>query len=379
MKGSLRVGVALAAIVTGYTAQADTGGGATIHNAATLNFSGGTVTSSVDVTVDTIATQPVFQVDNNNKDVNAGDSVTFNYDIINASNGSDTYSLTAGSSDTDVSAPASGPNVSRSSVTLGASIATKNSDSSGTVFIPAGSGSDFQTGDEVVITISGSDYVYQIDNITPGTPANTTGNTTTAETPTELSLSVVTGGAPVIGQNDVPAGTQIGERQGFSVSLNAGTPDNAGTDGTHQIDITGNTSAQDTSGNVVSFDDSVDATATVLSSDVDLVKDVRNIDQSTGFQTSGVTAQTGQTLEYRLTAETSTAGNATGANLEDQLPKYTTYVTSSTTLNGNAVSDAGSTDFPLDEGGIAVNSPGGASGEILDGETAVIKFRVTVD
>ena len=189
----------------------------------------------------------------------------------------------------------------------------------------------------------------------------------------------MTPGAPVIGQNDVPAGTQIGERQSFSVSLNAGTPDNAGTDGTHQLDITGTTSAQDTTGSVVSFDDTVDATATVLSSDVDLVKEVRNIDQGTGFQTSGVTAQTGQTLEYRLTAQTSTSGNVTGANLEDQLPKYTTYVTSSTTLNGNAVSDAGSTDFPLDEGGIAVKSPGGASGEIVDGETAEILFQVTVD
>jgi uncharacterized repeat protein (TIGR01451 family) len=378
MKSFARILAGVSCLLCAGQVFAAVGGGATIHNAATLSFNGGQVTAHVDVTVDTVASAPIFDVDNTNIDINPGDNATFNYTITNTSNGSDNFSLAVSSSDTDVTAPTA-LGITPATVTLGASIASAPSDASGNVFIPAGSQTNLQVGDRVVINISGSDYVYQIDTLTPGTPASTTGNTTTAETPTSLTLSGVTPGAPVIGAGDVAAGTQIGEQQSFTVQITGGTPDTPGTDGSHQIDITGNTSAQDSSGSVVGFDDTVDATATVLSGDANLVKEVRNVTEGGGFATSGVTAQTGDVLEYRLTATPVAGSNVTGATLTDTLPQYTGYVTSSTTLNGAAVADAGGTPFPLDEGGISVNSPGGAAGEILDGESAVVIFQVTVD
>jgi uncharacterized repeat protein (TIGR01451 family) len=82
-------------------------------------------------------------------------------------------------------------------------------------------------------------------------------------------------------------------------------------------------------------------------------------------------------LEYRLTASTIPGETVTGASLTDTIPEFTTYVTASTTLNGVPVADIGA-DSPL-LGGLPTNSPGGAAGEILDGETAIVTFQVTVD
>lgn len=382
MKTTLKLAALLlvaAGMVLSIPALAATGGGATIHNAATLSYSGGQVTAKVDVEVETIGSAPVFAVDDAAPDAQAGDTVTLNYTITSTSNGVDDYSLAVSTTDTGVSAPAS-LSISPSTITLGASITSAASDASGNVFIPAGSEGELTVGDQVRINIGGTDYVYQIDAVTPGTPAFTVGSTTTAEVPTALQLSIVTPGAPVIGLNDVPAGTQIGEVGTFTVDVDAGSPLVPGTDGSHDIDITGSTSATGPGGVPVTFSDTTTGTAiTVISGEATLAKDVRNITQGGSFATSGVTARTGDVLEYRLTAGAVPGNNVTGAVITDFVPAYTTYVANSTTLNGNPVADSGTTDFPLDEGGIAVNSASGAAGEIIDGETAVILFQVTVD
>lgn len=368
----------LAFVVSG--AHAAVGGGATIHNAATLSFSGGQVTASVQVTVDTVASPPVFDVDFTNIDVFAGDTANYVYTITSTSNGADTYSLVLGTTETDVSAPGA-TSISPTSVVLGASITSQASDASGNVFIPAGSESDLQVTDLVVIDIGGSDYVYEIDSLTPGTPASTAGNVTTPETPTTLTLTGVTPGAPAIGAGTVPLGTQIGEQQSLAVDVTAGSPTIPGTDGDHTLEITGNTTALDATDSVVNFSDGLGVTTTVLSGNGTLVKEVRNVTDGGGFATSGVSAITGDELEYRLTAAP-LAGNTLNLSvIEDTIPAYTQYVPSSTTLNGVAVTDnpGPATPFPLDEGGLTVNSPGGAAGVIVDGESAVILFRVTVD
>ena len=365
----------LAFVVSG--AHAAVGGGATIHNAATLSFSGGQVTASVQVVVDTIASAPVFTVDQPNIDVFAGDTANYVYTITSTSNGSDTYSLVLGTTDVDVAAP-SAVNISPANVVLGASISSQASDASGNVFIPAGSESDLSVGDLVVLNLTGSDYVYEIATLTPGTPASTTGNVTTPETPTSLTLTAVTGGAPAIGAGTVPLGTQIGERQELAVAVTAGTPASPGTDGVHTIAITGATTAT-AGGGVVNFSDGLAATTTVVSGNGTLTKEVRNVTAGGGYASSGVTARTGDVLEYRLTAAPIAGNTLNTAVIEDTIPLYTQYVANSTTLNGAAVSDAGATLFPLDEGGLTVNSPSGAAGEITDGETAVVIFQVTVD
>ena len=372
-----RIISAAALLLAASAGWAATGGGATIHNAATLTFSGGQVTDWVNVEVRTIGSAPNIAVDNANVDTNAGDTGTLTYTVTSTSNGSDDYSLAVNSTDTDVGAP--GLTITPPVITLGASITSQASDASGNVYIPAGSEDDLVVGDQVRINIGGIDYVYEIATLTPGTPASTTGNTTTPETPTVLTFTIVTPAAPVIGAGDVPAGTQIGELLEVVVEVTAGTPDTPGTDGSHEIELSGTTSAPGPGGTPVTFTDGNASTITSLSGDGTLTKEVRNVTTSGSFATSGVTAGTGDVLEYRLTAAPVAGQNLSGAVITDSIPQYTTYVDGSTTLNGAAVPDAGGTNFPLDEGGLTVNSPGGAAGDVLDGESAVVIFQVTVD
>lgn len=353
------------------------GGGAVIHNAATLSFAGGQVTASVRVTVNTVASAPVFDVNLLNIDSYPGDTADFLYTISSTANGSDTYSLTTTSTDAGVSAPTA-LTTTPATLVLGASIASQDSDASGNVYIPANSETNLDVGDRVVVNIAGNDYVYEIATLSPGTPTTTVGNTTTAEVATRLTLTPVTGGAPVINAGVITAGTQIGEQQIVTVQITSGTPTTGGTDGVHTLQVSGATSAL-SGGSVLLFDDGLGATNTVLSGDGSLIKEVRNVTQSGSFATSGVTAQTGDVLEYRLTAATNSGSTLTSAAITDEIPTYSTYVNGSTTLNGNPVADAGGTPFPLDEGGIAINTPSGAAGELIDGEVAEIIFQVTTD
>ncbi len=359
-------------------AHAAVGGGATIHNAATLTFSGGQITASVQVTVDTLASTPVFSVDQTNIDVYAGDTANYLYTLTSTSNGSDTYSLTLATTDTDVTAPGA-LNIAPAALVLGASITSASSDASGNVFIPAGSESALQVGDQVVINLAGSDHVYEIASVIPGTPASTAGNITSAEIATRLTLTPISAGAPTIVAGTVPLATQIGERGSIAVAVTAGSTTSAGTNGTHLIVISGSTTATDAIGAVINFTDALAATTTVLSSDGTLSKQVRNVTQGGAFASAGVTAKTGDVLEYRLLAATVPGVTLNAAVIEDNLPAYTQYILNSTQMNGSAVADAGTTPFPLDEGGLSVNSPSGIAGQIVDGETAEVLFQVTVD
>lgn len=353
---------------------AATGGGATIHNAATLSFSGGQVTAHVNVDVLTIGSAPTFTAVS--ESANAGDSVNVTYTITSTGNGSDIYDLTVGSNDTDVTAP-SALSIAPPQVTLGGSITSRPS-TAGTIYIAAGSESSLVSGDIVRINIGGTDYRYQIGTVTPGTPAFTVGNTTTAEQPTAITLTPV-GPSPAIIAGNVPVGSQVGEVQTITVSLTAGTPTTPGTGGNHEIVIDGTAAAPGPGGpgDVISFSDVGSGDVTVLSGDASLLKEVRNVTRGGGFATAGVTARSGDILEYRLTASTIPGENVTGATLTDSMPEFTTYVAGSTTLNSVPVADVGA-DSPL-TAGMAVNSPGGAAGEILDGETAIVTFQVSVD
>jgi len=127
----------------------------------------------------------------------------------------------------------------------------------------------------------------------------------------------------------------------------------------------------------VTFSDIGTGNVSVLSGNASLTKEVRNVTEGGGFATSGVAARSGDVLEYRLTASSIPGETVTGATLTDTLPEFTTYVANSTTLNGAPVADIGP-DSPLLTG-MPVNSTGGAAGEILDGETAIVTFQVTVE
>ena len=121
----------------------------------------------------------------------------------------------------------------------------------------------------------------------------------------------------------------------------------------------------------------------MLSANVTLVKSVRNVTQGVAtFATTGVTAKSGDVLEYRLVATEATgASNATGSVLVDEVPAFTTYVSNSTQLNGAAVVDGALSTLKLTaaNGGLTINSPGAAAGTINAGTAATVLFQVTVD
>lgn len=365
------------ALVAGIAAtglsHAATGGGATIHNAATLNFNGGQVTASVNVEVLTIGAAPTFA--STPETSYAGNSTTVTYTVTSNSNGSDTYDLAVSTNDTDVGAP-SNLTITPPSVTLGASITSQPS-TPNTVYIPAGSEDNLSAGDTVRINLGGTDYFYTVGAVTVGTPASTSGNTTTAEVPSSLTLTAQ-GAAPAIGNGNIPLGTQIGEVKTITVTLDAGTPTTPGTDGTHDIVIDGTAGAPGPAGpgDVVDFTDIGTGTITVMSGDATLDKQVRNLTQGGAFASTGVSGRSGDVLEYRLRANTIPGQTVTGAVLTDSIPDYSTYVPNSTLLNGAAVADVAGTS-PL-VGGLSVNSATGAAGEIVDGEVAEVIFQVTI-
>ena len=359
---------------------ADVGGGATIHNAASMSFSGGQVTASVNVSVLTIGTAPTFTAAD--QSANGGESVNLTYNITSNSNGSDVYDLAVTTNDTNVTAPSS-LSVTPTPITLGASI-TSRWPTANTIYIAAGSEANLTAGDEIRINIGGTDFFYDVDSVTPGTPASTLGNTTTPETPTALVLTPQAP-APAISGNgvstgNVPLGTQIGETQDFVVSITAGNPTTPGTDGTHEVVIDGTTTEPGPGGpgDVISFSDVGSSDITVLSGNATLVKEVRNVTEGGAFATTGVTARTGDVLEYRLTATPIPGETVTGAEITDSIPEHATYVNDSTTLNAVAVPDPVVGESAV-ETGLEVNSASGGAGEIVDGESAIVIFQVTVD
>ena len=361
--------------VTGASALASVGGGATIHNVATMNFDGGQVSAHVNVQVLTVGSTPTIVA--TSEQAFSGDTVVVTYSVTNTSNGSDTFDLQVSTNDTGVGAPANLA-IAPASLTLGASITSQPS-AAGTVFIPAGSETNLAPGDRVRLNLGGTDYVYTITSVAPGMPAATSGNTTTPEVPTGLQLSPV-GSAPAIVAGNIPVGTQIGEVGSFTVTLDAGAITVPGAGGSHEIEVQGTTAAPGPggAGDVVVFTDTSGSVA-VQSGEAALTKEVRNVTLGGAFATTGVTARPGDVLEYRITASTVPGEDVTGAVLTDQIPQYSSYVEDSTSLNGTAFGTPDSGVFPFAGGGAAISSSGGAAGQILDGENAVVLFRVTVE
>lgn len=391
--------MAVTGALFGAGALAATGGGATIHNAATLTYnSGQQVTDWVNVEVMTIGTAPSIELTSTGPfDVNAGDTITLNYTITANANGNDSYSLSAATSATTGLTAGTTFSVSDNTVSLGASVTIAPSvgvdGDTGTVFIPTGSETNLSPGNTVFV----DGYAYTVDAVRTGVIASTTGNTTTAETYTEVDLTVpVASGAPPIGNGTIAAGVQIGEQQVFTVEITVTSPTVVGVDGAVDLAITGNTSALDTGGSPVAYDTSTDGSGTndptinVLSATVTILKEARNVTKLGSFAVTGVTAQPGDVLEYRITM-TATAGNgdAVDSVLRDELPQYTSYVPTSTTLNGTPVPDDVGVLFPLAgaNNGLGVNSVNGAAdlvngGTLADGDVgadaAIVIFRVTV-
>ena len=86
----------------------------------------------------------------------------------------------------------------------------------------------------------------------------------------------------------------------------------------------------------------------------------------------------GQTLTYTIAVPNTGTANSTATTLADSIPAGTTYVPSSTTLNGTAMADVAGA-MPFATVALPINSPTRPAGQINIGETATVTFQVTVN
>lgn len=384
MKTALALSVLGMAAVSS-TAWADTAGGATIHNAATLTFAGGQATDVVNVQVNTVASQPAVLTVPANITVNSGAQASMTYQIAATSNGSDTYSvasvITESANLTNeqlVVVAANGVAVPVGGLQLGASV-TSLASGNGEIYLPAGSTTSLVVNDTVRV---GND-LYTITAVTAGTVAatNLVSGVTTAETPASLTLTPV-GASPAITAGSVAAGVQVGESVSLQVTFLAGNP-TAGVAEQHTVSFTMVTTATNLAGSTLTLNTAT-STVTVNPVMATMTKDACSyappaVDCSSYSTTPQ--AKKGEIVKYRLRGSV-TPGNpaVTGANVVDELPlQYVDYQVGTTELNGAAVADNGAgTAYPLDGTGLQVNSSTGAAGEIKPGETATVTFKVLV-
>jgi hypothetical protein len=381
-------------------ALANTAGGATIHNYATLTFTGDPtgIKAAVNVAVQTVAATPSVVKSTADETVPSYATANYTLTVTSTSNGADTFNLALSSTDVNTAGAPSksfllnGTPVT--SLTLGASVTSQPS-TAGVIYIPAGSEANLT----VNSTIKVGANLYTISAVTPGTVAST--NTSTGvhsnEVPTALTLSPV-GAAPAITAGSVAAGVQVGQQVTLVEQVVASAPATSTTTATHTVSFTATSTATDLAGaNVVysSASNGTNTVTTVIIAATSLNKFVRNTTRASGnasasgsvtcngntYYAAGVTTKPGDTLEYCLKASVATGQpTLTGAKIVDDVPPYTTYVANSTSLNGASVADVGgASQLSTANGGLTVQSPGATSaGEILPGETATVVLQVTV-
>lgn len=350
---------------------AGTGGGATIHNAATLTWEGGQTTDWVNVKVRTIGVAPLYEAEIVQANPNEEAKVVFT--AISQSNGYDEYSLSFDIEENGVSA-ASNINFP-SQINLAASVTSRNPVGN-EIVIPAGSEHGFSAGDVVQLSWGGNNYRYTVDSVYVGAPAFTSGNTTTPEDPSRLALLPIDG-APTINSTNAVAGIQVGQVLEFEYKLTTGAPTEPGTPGEYDVTVKTTPSQPDENGETVKGEEEFEGIIEVLTGEAKLIKEVRNVTEGGDFTTDNISAKSGDTLEYRLTVSSiDPAGSITGAVLKDSIPEHTTYVDDSTTLNGDPVLD--NNGFPF-ANGLAIKSENATDeGEIAAGEAAVVIFQVEV-
>jgi hypothetical protein len=405
------LGLALLLPSTG--ALAGTAANTRINNTATLNFDGGTISSTVSVTVSLVPATPNVVVLGGNNTYTAPDSPTVTDSVIvtATSNGPADYditvSLAAQSNNGDmgrISTSSSDPDAGTiiAGVSLGASVTTGAS-TTGALAIPAGqitgSGATLavnglQSGDVLKFTFGGTTYTRNID----GAPTDNGDDTYT------LTLNAALPSAP-------PAGMPVHEQRTVLFYAFPGTVAATGTNITTTIEAVVSTAGAAEA----SATSSPINTWTTPPANVSMTKYVRNhtnaiagggatdftIDGATRtFYTDGVTGNPGETLEYVVFVVNSGAGGLSGSAIGDLIPtEYVDFVHNvyganedvwlidATTVAGGvgiaapAVAAAG-TPATYVAPNLTVNVGAGAdyntAGTIPAGGTALIAYQVTI-
>lgn len=385
--------IATVAIAFPITSYASTSANATIFNQVEVSYTSGstTVTAKADatVTVATLAAAPTVTVDTTAQSTTAGSDVTYTYTVRSNSNGPDTYTFSApASADTDITASS---DTTPAAVTLWGGIVL--SSGGGVINLPGGSTTGLADNDTVELTVGGATHRYTVT-------INEAGNGASDGVPellAEVALAPI-GTATAITAANVTAGTQVGEYQTTTMVQTAGTPDAAGTDGTHVTTQTLTTTATDITDTAVTYTTIVGdgnvVTTTVSSPAVTITK-----------AADVASAKPGETITYTVTVtNTHATAAATSVTVTDALPAYTTMVSTGTggvnfataKLNAAAAVDitkavdtenagvaSGSFDgsainFYLGAGQVG-SGAGTTGGTLAAGDVVVLTYKVTVN
>jgi hypothetical protein len=376
-------------------------GNAIIRNTATADFNDAlgnarpSVSSSLDITVNTVAATPVvfsFAPASGNTD-GTGSTLTYAVRIVTNSNGPGAISFnTADGSFNTVGAGAI-PTVP-GGIFLGATIIdpsdtkiggaqTVNAGASLTFAVPNDNGaatdsavSGGTTGDGIINAIKNGDIVYIYDGgthyygpFTVGTVNDPAVGTGTMATPGSLQLTNNTGSA--IGPFTPAYGWQIVEAKDVTVTVTQGTVSDATKPASWVTTVTATMAG------------APDGTGTVTTSAhlglLAVTKYVRNVTNSAGnsggsgaigpvtingggftYYMNGVTGKPGEVLEYLLTINDAGTGKSTTVTALDSIPYYTTLVTGSTYGTGSgtvfAHTKLGATEVDLKTDGSAGNT-----------------------
>ncbi len=345
----------------------------TLTNTASLTFAGllTPITASVDVVIDLTSSAPVLSVPGD-ATVTEGQAVTYSQTITSTANGSDVYTLSGGTTVSNVSGTSSvtfevgGSPIT--TVTLGASAASIGA-SSGTAMItvpqdltPAiglgASVNNLQEND--LVEINGS--TYEIGTIEGFADY------------VEITLTTNLGSGVIVGD-------LIAERQSFDVVL---TTIGVATGSPATVDITTSGQSSDT------LQTGSQATATQITlTPVSFEKYVRNDTNPNGsspayndgaddfYASSEVTASAGDTLEYAIVVTAPASGAMTNVVVSDTVPVFSSFGVDRVETGTTVI--AGATSFTEAQlaAGIALRSLNGtAVGEIAAGESAIIYFTV---
>ena len=388
-------------------AQANSAAGTTITNSVTVDYddAGGSpqtqVAASVDVTVSLVGSvswgaAPAGQSASSGAALPSAYTIT----LQNTGNGSDTFTVTDGTTE--------------SSVNLSAGSFTVTPDEDGgtagvqiTLFATVSSGAGVFGGGVTTIPVGN----LTLGDLVPGTTQVVIGGSTfTVAAGSSATQLVVTGDASALVGG---AGVQIGEIATATYNGSVGTLTGAGPE-THDHDLTATGLSQD--GNPAATATSATWQTTVSGAALTVTKYVRNVSNANGntggvggttvnggadtFYTGGVTGNPGDTLEYAVVIANTGGGNATDVVFVDTLSAFTTYVGSSVSVDTNGdnaydVTLPGSETEADNEGGIVTVSgsvitvyagTGGSEdtdtgGQIAGGggATSVVLYRVTVN
>jgi hypothetical protein len=373
-----------------------TSAGATVYNKVTVTYASGTVTglttsSSVQVTVTTLAAQPTITVDSQTFKILSGTTHLYTYTLKSNSNGTDVYTVTVDgtSKDTNMSTP-NADSLNSTAITLwGGYAISSGTDGTGTyITVPGGSTAaagvnPLAVNAKLNLTVNGTaNQTYNVASIAAGRPQTDT----QTEQLDKIYLTPVNGS---IALSNVAVGTQVGEYKTFTNTVTAGNvninPANTTiTDGTHVTELHVVTAATDLNKAVVTYtttNGSDVVTTTIMAPILTILKESRNVNANTSFATSGTTARPGEVVEYRITVanlHTDATATITGANVADTLPSYSSYVTGSTTIQYNSgavtkVTDGAGNTSPLAGSGYTLGTP------LNGGDKAYIIYQTTVN